>query len=143
MSNRKLINLSIVLKVLSFLLMVEGVFMLSGIGFAIYFDEPIWPLLISAFITIIVGLPTFLLTQKNTRKNIGKREGYLIVSLTWVIISIFGSLPFLFSGAIPNYTDAFFETISGFTTTGASILPDIELKLLLFNNRKNKKASNK
>ena len=126
MSNRKLINLSIVLKVLSFLLMVEGVFMLSGIGFAIYFDEPIWPLLISAFITIIVGLPTFLLTQKNTRKNIGKREGYLIVSLTWVIISIFGSLPFLFSGAIPNYTDAFFETISGFTTTGASILPDIE-----------------
>jgi len=101
--------------------------MLSGIGFAIYYGESILPLLFSAAITIGVGLPTFALTKKNDRKNVGKREGYLIVALTWVTISIFGTLPFLLSGAITNFTDAFFETISGFTTTGATILNDIEI----------------
>jgi len=55
-----------------------------------------------------------------------KREGYIIVSITWIIISLFGTLPFIISGAIPNFTNAFFETISGFTTTGASVLSDIE-----------------
>ncbi len=127
MPNSKIINIPIVLKVLSFLLIVEGLFMLSGIGFAIYFGESIMPLLISSLITIFVGLPTYLLTKKNDKKNIGKRDGYLIVATTWVIISIFGTLPFLISGSISNYTDAFFETISGFTTTGATILNDIEV----------------
>lgn len=101
--------------------------MLSGIGFALYYNESILPLAISAAITIVVGLPTFLITKNNDRKNVGKREGYLIVALTWVIISIFGTLPFLLSGTITNFTDAFFETISGFTTTGATILTDIEI----------------
>lgn len=122
----RLINIPIVMKVLSFLLVVEGLFMLSAIVFAVYFDESIYPMLISALITIFVGLPIFILTKKNDRKNVGRREGYLIVALTWVIISIFGSLPILLSGAVNNYTDAFFETISGFTTTGATILENIE-----------------
>lgn len=126
MPNRKLINIPIVLRVLSFLLIVEGGFMLSGLGFAIYFNEPVWPLLLSAIITGLVGLATWFITRKNDKKNIGKREGYLIVSMTWVIISLFGTLPFLFSGAITNFSDAFFETISGFTTTGATVLTDIE-----------------
>lgn len=127
MAGRRLINIAIVLKVLSFLLVVEGLFMLSGIPFALYYNESIWPLLSSSLITIFVGLPVFLLTKKNDRKNVGKREGYLIVALTWVTISVFGTLPFLFSGAISSYTDAFFETISGFTTTGATILENIEV----------------
>lgn len=126
MPNKKLINIPIVLRVLSFLLIVEGAFMLSGLGFAYYYDEHIWPLLLSGIITGSTGLITWLTTQKNGRKNIGKREGYLIVSLTWVIISLFGTLPFIFSGSITNFSDAFFETISGFTTTGATILTDIE-----------------
>ena len=126
MPNKKLINIPIVLRVLSFLLIVESVFMLSGISFAVYYDESIFPLLISAIITGLVGLTTWFITKKNDKKNIGKREGYLIVSLTWVIISIFGTLPFIFSGSIINFSDAFFETISGFTTTGATILTDIE-----------------
>jgi len=126
MPNKKLINISIVLRVLSFLLIVEGVFMMSGIGFALYYDESIWPLLLSSLITGFVGVPIWLITRKNDRKNIGKREGYLIVSLTWVIISLFGTLPFLLSGTITNFSNAFFETISGFTTTGATVLTDIE-----------------
>lgn len=127
MPNRKLINISIVLKVLSFLLIVEGLFMLSGIGFAIYYDESILPLLYSSLITISVGLPIFSVTKRKDKKHFGKREGYLIVALTWVIISIFGTLPFILSGTITEFTDAFFETISGFTTTGATILTDIEV----------------
>ena len=56
----------------------------------------------------------------------GKKEGYLIVSLVWVVFSIFGAIPFVMSGSTLSFTDAFFETMSGFTTTGASILNDIE-----------------
>jgi len=126
MHSKKLINIPIVLRVLSFLLIVIAAFMLSGLGFAIYFNESVWPLLISALITGVVGGTTWMLTRKNDKKNIGKREGYLIVSLTWVIISFFGTLPFLFSDSIPSLSSAFFETMSGFTTTGASILTDIE-----------------
>jgi len=126
MPNRKLINISIVFRVLSFLLIVEAFFMLSGLGFALYFNESVWPLLLSSLITGLVGIPIWIVTRKNDRKNIGKREGYLIVSLTWVIISLFGTLPFLLSGTITSYSDAFFETISGFTTTGATILTNIE-----------------
>ncbi len=126
MPYKKLINIPIVLRVLSFLLIVEAAFMLSGLGFAIYYDESIWPLLLSAIITGTVGSIIWFITKKNDKKSIGKREGYLIVSLTWVIISLFGTLPFIFSESIINFSDAFFETISGFTTTGATILTDIE-----------------
>ena len=126
MPNKKLINIPLVLRVLSFLLIFESIFMLSGLGFAIYFNESVWPLLLSAAFTGIVGCVIWLITRKNDRKNIGKREGYLIVSLTWIIISLFGTLPFILSGTISNFADAFFETMSGFTTTGATILTDIE-----------------
>ncbi len=126
MPYKKLINIPIVFRVLSFLLIVEAAFMLSGLGFAVYYDESITPLLLSAIITGTIGSIIWFITKKNDKKSIGKREGYLIVSLTWVIISLFGTLPFIFSGSITNFSDAFFETISGFTTTGATILTDIE-----------------
>ncbi len=126
MPNSKIINLTIVLKVLSFLLIVEGLFMLTGLSFAFYYGESIWPLLLSAIITGILGLVIWLKTHDRNKKSIGRRDGYLIVSLSWIVISIFGTLPFIFSGVITNYSDAFFETISGFTTTGATVLTDIE-----------------
>ena len=67
-------------------------------------------------------------------KRIYAREGFLVVSLSWILLSLFGALPFVFSGAIPSFMDAFFETVSGFTTTGATILSDVEAlpKSLLF-----------
>jgi trk system potassium uptake protein TrkH len=101
--------------------------MFLGIPFALFYKESSYlALLYSGLITSGIGALFFLVLRKHTKKIIGKREGYLIVSLTWVITSFFGTLPFLFSGAIPVFTDAFFETMSGFTTTGASILDDIE-----------------
>lgn len=127
MHERRLINIGIILKVLSFLLIIESVFMLSGLIFAWYYGESAKPLALSAAITGAIGVATWFIVNPGIRKKgIGKRDGYLIVTLSWIVVSLFGSLPFLISGAIPSFTNAFFETISGFTTTGASILENIE-----------------
>jgi trk system potassium uptake protein TrkH len=126
MPKKRLINFRIILRVLSFLLLVVAVFMLSGILVAWYYNESIWPLLISALFTGMVGGLIWLVLGKRQKKGIAKREGYLIVALSWVVVSLFGTIPYILSGSIPSFTNAFFETISGFTTTGASILTDIE-----------------
>lgn len=100
--------------------------MLIGIPFTIYYgDGDLVPLLLSSIITISSGALSRYFTRK-ADPGLGRREGYIIVSIGWILFSVFGSLPFVISGAIPSFTDAFFETISGFTTTGASILNDIE-----------------
>ncbi len=98
---------------------------LSTIVGVIYEDEATISLFISTSITVSAGILMMVL-GRNAKKDIGKREGYIIVALTWVVCSVFGMLPFYIGGAIPNITDAFFETMSGFTTTGSSILNDIE-----------------
>lgn len=100
--------------------------MFMGIPFSLYYcEKKCLSLLYSGLITSGTGAIFWFFTRKAER-NIGKREGFIIVTITWLVISLFGSLPYLLSNAIPNFTDAFFETISGFTTTGASILVDIE-----------------
>jgi len=121
-----MLNSKFIVLVLGLLLVVEGVFMLLSAGVALLYGEYDLPYhLLAASICIGLGGTTgFLL--RNAPKDIGKREGYLTVALVWVVFSLFGLLPFWLSGAIPSYTDAFFETISGFTTTGSSILNDIE-----------------
>lgn len=124
-----------IFKIIGILLVIEGVFMLSCIPFSVYFGSAdLLPIFESAAITIAAGGSLWFVRRKYDEHDIGKREGYLIVSLTWVIISLFGALPFYISGAIPSFTDAYFETMSGFSTTGASILKDIEAvpKGLLF-----------
>ncbi|MGQ8336168.1 TrkH family potassium uptake protein [Sunxiuqinia sp. A32] len=92
---------------------------------AIYQESDLLALLYSSLISVGVGASTVFL-MRNAEKNIGKHEGFIIVSLVWVVFSFFGSIPYLMSEAIPSMTDAFFETMSGFTTTGSSILNDIE-----------------
>jgi trk system potassium uptake protein TrkH len=120
------INFKIILNIIGFLLIIEGLFMFLGIPFSYYYCESkCHSLIVSGLITSVSGCILWFYTR-NARKNIGRREGYLIVSLSWIVISLFGTLPYIISGAIPNLTDAFFETVSGFTTTGASILTDIE-----------------
>src|SRR6056297_1389354 len=128
-----MINFKIVLNLLGLLLLVEGVFMLLCVPVAMYYHEPVSALVLSFLITSVAGFVIWLFTRKS-KATFGRREGYLIVSMGWVLFSLFGSLPFLLSNAIPDVTNAFFETISGFTTTGASILNDIEAlpKCILF-----------
>lgn len=120
------VNWKIIIQILGILLIIEGIFMISGIPFSIYYcGNRCLSLLYSGLITGSIGL-LFWLTSRKAQRTIGKREGYIIVTLTWITISLFGTLPYLISQTIPNFTNAFFETISGFTTTGASILVDIE-----------------
>lgn len=121
-----MLNYKIIIRTLGSLLLGEGLFMLLPLIVAgIYNDGDTLSFFYSSLITIIAGIVSMSLTFK-AKKNIGRREGYVIVGLVWIFFSLFGSLPYLFSGAIPNYTNAFFETISGFTTTGSSILNNIE-----------------
>jgi len=120
------INGKIILQFLGILLIIEGLFMFTGIPFSLYYcGNKCFSLLYSGLITSGTGGALYLLTRKANR-HIGKREGYIIVTVAWLVISLFGTLPYLISNAIPNFTNAFFETISGFTTTGSSILVDIE-----------------
>jgi trk system potassium uptake protein TrkH len=101
--------------------------MTLGIPFSIYYGhDDIASLLISAGITVLSGIILWYFSKAADKQQLGKREGYVIVSLGWFTMTIFGTIPFIIYGAIPSYTNAFFETMSGFTTTGATILNDIE-----------------
>ncbi len=126
MAKKSLLNYGIIIKILGLLLVFESLLMFTSVFVALYYDEPVYPVTVSSILTFVTGALFFLLTLKNPNKNIGKREGFLIVTTAWLTISLFGTLPYLFSGAINGFTDAYFETISGFTTTGASILNNIE-----------------
>lgn len=121
-----MIQYKAILSVIGFLLILVGGFMMLGIPFSLYYgDDDIISLVISGISTSTVGAITFFFTrQKET--DIRKRDGYIVVFLGWFVMALFGAIPFVVHGSIPSYTDAFFETMSGFTTTGASILNDIE-----------------
>ncbi|MCW3805886.1 TrkH family potassium uptake protein [Plebeiibacterium marinum] len=121
-----MLNVRVVLLVMGLLLVVEGVFMLLSALVAAGYGEYDMPYFLqSALICIATGGVLWLANHK-APKSIGKREGYVIVTMVWLVFSFFGLLPFYLSKAIPSFTDAFFETMSGFTTTGSSILNDIE-----------------
>lgn len=122
--------------VVGFLLLIEGFFMGITCLVSLFYDEFSVSKHIgfSTMTTLLVGAVMLLFCRKFSSSSLGKREGFAIVTLSWIFFSFFGALPFWISGAIPSYTDAFFETISGFTTTGSTILVDIEAlpKGLLF-----------
>ncbi len=119
-------NKRYVFHVIGLLLVLESLFMVIPIIVSIIYNEhDFYFLLLSAAITFVVG-GILWYVNRNPEKDIGKREGYLIASSVWIIYSLFGALPYYLSGQIPSFTDAFFETISGFTTTGASILVRVE-----------------
>lgn len=116
----------IIFNMLGKLLVGESLFMLLALIVSlIYQESDTVAFLKASLITFFSGVFSYRFS-KGVEKDLGKREGYIIVSLVWVVFSIFGCLPYLFSGAIPSITDAFFETMSGFTTTGSSILNNIE-----------------
>jgi trk system potassium uptake protein TrkH len=120
-------NHRLIFKILGSLLLVESVFIASAILVAFYYNEPhiAGVMSISSGICVVTGLISFFLGRK-AKPELGKREGSVIVASAWLLFSVFGMIPFILSGSIPSVTDAFFETMSGFTTTGASILNNIE-----------------
>ena len=119
-------NFKIVWYALGSLLVIEALFMCLPLGVSFLYNEGDWlNILYSVLITLGVGI-VGLGVGKKSNKRLGKREGYIIVASVWVVFSLFGLLPYYLTGTITNFTDAFFETISGFTTTSASILEDVE-----------------
>ncbi len=121
-----MINFRIIARIFSQVLILEGVFMLLAGAVSWIYNEPsASSFLYSALITLITGILVFT-PLRNEEKVYGTREGYIINTCIWLLFSAFGSLPFLFSSSADNFTDAFFESISGFTTTGATIITDIE-----------------
>ncbi len=118
-------NYRVVIYMLGWLLDFEGIFlMLPCLVGAIYREEDAVFFAVSELICLVTG---FIITRfKLQNKSMYAREGFIIVALSWFLLSIFGALPFVMSGAIPSYVDALFETASGFTTTGATILGDVE-----------------
>lgn len=119
-------NLRLVLRVMSSLALVESVLLLFVCLIPlIYGESDARFFLLSSLISLAFSGLTYFF-GRNPSTTIGKREGSVIVTFTWIVFSLIGLLPFWLSGSIPSFTDAFFETISGFTTTGASILNNIE-----------------
>lgn len=93
---------------------------------AFYYAEPDQFSFSLSFVITILAAATFRYIGREADNSLSRRDAYLVVTLAWVIFSLFGTLPFLISGYITNFTDAFFETMSGFTTTGATIFDDVE-----------------
>ncbi len=120
------LNYKIIFHFLGLLILFNGGFMLvSALVSLLYKDGVTLNLLFAALITLILGGVSMVFTR-NPTKEMNKREGYIVVALGWVIMALTGALPYVITGSIPNFTNAFFETMSGYTTTGASILNDIE-----------------
>jgi len=121
-----MLNRRTIIQILGVILITEGFFMWLAVPVALIFGESDYlNFLLAGAITISAGLGAYLPLRKSALK-LNRRDGYVIVTGAWVLFSLFGTLPFLITRSIPNFTDAFFETISGFTTTGASILNNIE-----------------
>ena len=118
-------NKSIVLYILGTVLKIEGVFLLLPCLVALIYQEKegLWYLL---FAVICVILGTLITLRKPSNTVFYLKEGCAATALSWMLLSFFGSLPLYFSGEIPHFIDALFETVSGFTTTGATILTDVE-----------------
>ena len=121
-----MINYRLIYKILGSLQFLLGVLLLGCAAISFFYKEDdMLGFLVSAIFTFSAG---FVLKYwgRNADNNLSRRDSYLLVTVTWLIFSVFGMLPFIISGYITNITDAFFETISGFTTTGATILDDVE-----------------
>lgn len=121
-----MINTKLIYKIIGSLLLIEATMMCYCLAVALYYKEndvmafgiSILLLIASAIVLKYIG--------HNAENSMSRRDAYLLVTLTWIIFSLFGALPFYISGNVPNFTDAYFETMSGFTTTGASVIDDVE-----------------
>ena len=113
-------------KIMGFLLFIEAGFLSLCTALSFFYEGADLPaFIISTLITIAVGIPLSY-AGKQAERKLSRKDGYVVVTFAWILFSLFGMLPYYISGYRPNLTNAFFETMSGFTTTGASILDNIE-----------------
>ena len=121
-----MINLRLIYKIIGSLLFIEAMMLMVCLGVSVYYHEDD---LVSFVCSVAISAGTGLVLRLLGRKcdnTLSRRDAYLVVTLTWMVFSLFGTLPFLIGGYLHSFTDAFFETMSGFTTTGASIIDNVE-----------------
>lgn len=123
----KLINPLLILRILSRILLIETLAYLLCLPVIFIYKESVSPFLASAAITLTLSGAFFLVGRKADADKFSNRDGYLAVVISWFVFSLFGTLPYLLSDTVTRFIDAFFESTSGFTTTGASIIRDVEI----------------
>lgn len=123
----KLINPLVIIRILSSILFIESCFYLLCLPVAHVYKESPFPFIWSSLIAAGTSVILYYLSRNVVIEKITNREGFLAVTTSWIMMSAFGTLPYLISGSIPSFIDAFFEASSGFSTTGSSILSDIEV----------------
>ncbi|MCU0456600.1 MAG: TrkH family potassium uptake protein [Bacteroidales bacterium] len=123
----KLINPLIILRILSTILLIAALSFLPSVPVAYIYGESPGPFLWSALITAIPWIILRIATRNAPLHEMNIRDGFMVVTLSWIIFAIAGAIPYLISGTVPAFTDAFFEATSGFTTTGATIMNDVEI----------------
>jgi trk system potassium uptake protein TrkH len=127
MSFKSKINHPLVLRIEGQLLLIEGLFMLMVLPVTyLYHGLYAFSMPFSALITLLTGFILLIATREHKDDKITSRDGVFIVCISWLVLSLFGAMPFLLSKSVPNFTDGFFEALSGFTTTGATIFTRIE-----------------
>lgn len=120
-------NTRMVFRTMGALLLLEAIFMAIAMGVSLWYKEADTGIfLISTIITLLAGV-IGLCIGRRAESRMGEREGYVIVAMVWVVFSAFGLLPYYLSGQVPTFTDAWFESMSGFTTTGATIIPNLDV----------------
>ena len=120
-------NTRMVFRTMGALLLIEAVFMTLALGVSLWYGEADSDIfLFSTIVTLLTGM-IGLLIGRRAESRMGEREGYVIVAMVWVVFSAFGLLPYYLSGQVPSFTDAWFESMSGFTTTGATIIPNLDV----------------
>ena len=123
----KLINPLLILRILSTILLIETISYLLCLPVVFINKESSSPFLFSAAITIVLSAIFYFVSRDADSTKFSNRDGFLAVTFSWVVFSLLGALPYLFSGTIPRFIDAFFESTSGFSTTGSSILKNVEI----------------
>ena len=121
-------NLKVIINIVGILLIVNGILMLTCLPFSFYYGESSWyEITISSIINLITGCILYVLTRANKKEEKNKKKRWIFnCNSQLVFLSLFGMLPYFLSNQIPTFTNAFFESVSGYTTTGATILDDID-----------------
>lgn len=128
------LNIRSLLKITGLIMMITGGAFLACIPVALIYSESIMPFLLPALIAFLPGLLIYRFMPVSIREKMGLKDGYLSVTVSWLLLALLGTMPYLFSGTISGFINALFETMSGFTTTGATVIGNVEIlpKSILF-----------
>jgi trk system potassium uptake protein TrkH len=122
----KLINPLVILRILSTILAIETISFLICLPVAFIYNENYLPFILPAVISILLSVAAYMVSKDSDTDKLSNRDGFLAVTLSWLVFTLLGTLPYLISDTIPSFINAFFESTSGFSTTGASIFIDVE-----------------